>query len=240
VANGRLALGTSSGSWSNGVVNAVALTANATRAAAPEGPFDAAFGIAPVDSDGVALGSFTMASSAGGANDRAGIGTVALRFGRLRLSNAVGAQTRTLALPLVGQYWSGSQFETNALDSCTSIAAGAVSFGNLRRTLTTADTALAGSSFGLSAGVGALLLAAPGGGRHGTLDVALSLGGGVTDASCLQPWTPGSGDAATSGANLAFLRGSWCSTGYDKDPSARASFGLYRGADTMLYQRENY
>lgn len=240
VANGRLAVGTSAGSWSNGVTNAVALTASATRATAPEGPFDTAFGIAPVDSDGVAISSFTMASSAGGANDRAGIGTVALRFGRLRLSNAVGAQTRTLALPLVGQYWSGSQFETNALDSCTSIAAGAVSFGNLRRTLTTADTALAGSSFGLSAGVGALLLAAPGGGRHGTLDVALSLGGGATDASCLQPWTPGSGDAATSGANLGFLRGAWCSASHDKDPSARASFGLYRGADTMLYQRENY
>jgi hypothetical protein len=143
-------------------------------------------------------------------------------------------------VPIAAQYWSGSQFDTNALDSCTSIPAGAVSFGNLRRTLTSVDTALSGASFGLTAGAGALVLAAPTGGRHGTLDVALSLGTGAADVSCLQPWTPGSGDAATSGANLAFLRGAWCSTGHDKDPSARASFGLYRGTDTMLYQRENY
>jgi MSHA biogenesis protein MshQ len=239
-ASGRLSLGTATGSWSNGVASAVTITANATRAATPDGPFSASFGIAPVDSDAVAMAAFDLASASGGSNDRATVGVLALRFGRLRLANAVGAQTRALALPVTAQSWTGSAFDTNALDSCTSVPAAAVSFGNLRRTLTVADTAVMGSSVALSAGIGRLSLSAPLGGRHGSADVTLSLGSSATDASCLQPWTPGSGDAATVGANLAFLRGAWCASSYDKDPSARATWGLYRGADAVLYQRENY
>ena len=238
-ANGRLSLASATGSWNDGIA-AVALTANAGRGAAADGPFSAAFGIAPIDSDGVALAPYNMASTAGGSNDRGSVGTVALRFGRLRLANAVGSQTRSLALPLAAQYWSGSNFDTNTLDSCSVIAASAVSFGNLRRTLTTADTALTGSSFALASGLGSLTLAPPSAGRYGTVDVSLSLGSAAVDASCLQPWTPGAGDAASAGANLSFLRGAWCGSAYDQDPSARASFGLYRGSDNMLYQRENY
>jgi hypothetical protein len=92
----------------------------------------------------------------------------------------------------------------------------------------------------LAAGVGTLRLAAPGSGRSGTFDVALSLGAGAADASCLQPWTPATGDAATAGANLAYLRGAWCGITYDKDPSARASFGMQRTQDYLVYRRENF
>ena len=239
-ASGRLSLGSATGSWSNGVASNITLTANAGRAAAPDGPFSTAFGIAPTDSDGVAVAPYNMPSTSGGSNDRASVVSVDLRFGRLRLSNAVGSQTRVLALPLVAQYWSGSTFDVNTLDSCTAIPAAAVSFGNLRRTLSLADTAVSGSSFALSLGQGTLKLAPPTGGRYGTLDVALSLGSAATDASCLQPWVPGAGDAASAGANLVFLRGAWCGSNYTNDPSARASFGLYRGADNVLYERENY
>ncbi len=238
--SGRLALGSATGSWSNGVAAAISVTANPARVATPDGPFAAAFGIAPTDSDGVALSPFDMPSTSGGANDRASVGTMNLRFGRLRLSNAVGSQARPLTLALTAQYWNGSYFDVNTLDSCTVLAATTVSFGNLRRTLSLADTALSGSSFALASGRGALTLAAPSGGRYGTVDVSLSLGSSATDASCLQPWTPGTGDAATTGANLSFLRGAWCGSSYANDPSARATFGLYRGADTVIYQRENY
>lgn len=239
VAGGRLSLGSASGSWSNGVAGGVTLTAAALRASAPDGPFDAAFGVAPTDSDGVALASFDMASTAAGPNDRARIGNVALRFGRLRLTSAIGAADRALALPATLQHWSGSAWVTNTLDSCTTVPASALSFGNLRRTLTTADTAaLGGLTF--SAGQGSLRLAAPGGGRSGTYDVALSLGSTATDASCLQPWTPGGGDAASTGANLAHLRGAWCGSTYTNDPAARASFGRQRTQDHLIYRRENY
>ena len=239
VAAGRLALGSASGSWSNGVASGVTISANAGRAAAPDGPFNAAFGVAPLDSDGVAIVSFDMASSVAGSPDRAQVASVALRFGRLRLANAAGAADRALALPASAQYWDGSTFAVNALDSCTTVAASAVNFGNLRGTLTAADTAV-GGTIALAAGAGTLRLQPPSGGRSGTLDVALSLGTTATDASCLQPWTPGSGDAASAGANLAFLRGAWCGASYGNDPSARATFGRQRDAGNSIYRRENY
>jgi hypothetical protein len=235
----RLSLGSATGSWSAGVASGATLTASALRAASPDGPFSAAFGVAPADSDGVALAAFDMASTEGGSNDRAAVGTVPLRFGRLRLSNAMGAADRVLALPAALQYWNGSTWAANTLDSCTSVSANAVSFGNLRRTLTTSDTAVAGA-LAFSSGVGTLRLAAPGSGHSGTVDVALSLGSSATDASCLQPWTPGTGDAATAGANFAYLRGAWCASTWGQDPSARASFGLQRTQDHTIYRRENY
>ena len=238
-ASGRLSLGTATGSFVNGVASGVTLGVAALRASTPDGPFNASFGVAPVDSDGVALASFDMAAASGGANDRASLGSAALRFGRLRLGSAIGAADRALVLPAWVQHWNGSAWDTNTQDSCTTVAAGAVSFGNLRRTLTTADTAASGP-ITFAAGQGSLRLAAPGGGRSGTVDVALSLGTGATDASCLQPWAPGSGDAASAGANLAHLRGAWCGSGFVNDPSARASFGQQRTQDHVLYRRENY
>ncbi len=235
-AGGRLSLGGSSGAWSNGVANAITLTANAGRATSPDGPFSAAFGIAPTDSDGVALAGFDMASSAGGANDRATVAAVPLRYGRLRLANALGPPSRTLALPVIAQHWNGSAFDTNTLDSCTVVPASVVAFGNLRRTLTTADLTVS-AAVALSAGAGRLTLGPPGGGRYGSVDLALSLGSGSADASCLQPWTPAR--AATAGANLGFLRGAWCGSS-DKDPAARATWGVYGGSDDKLYMREDY
>ena len=236
----RLSVGLSTGSWSNGVASGIALSAAALRGTTSDGPFSAAFGIAPTDSDGVTLSSYDIDTATPAGNDHATVATVPLRFGRLRLMNGMGSQDRALSLPLVAQYWNGTAFVDNTLDGCTRVPATSVNFGNYRKTLTPADTAVSGSAITLSAGRGTLVLAKPLAGHTGTVDVALSLGGTAAEASCLQPWTPGTGDTATAGAALGYLRGAWCATTYDKDPSARASFGLYRGADNLIYQRENY
>jgi MSHA biogenesis protein MshQ len=238
-ASGRLSLGTATGSWANGVASGVSVIASATRATTPDGPFNTTFGIAPTDSDGVAMSAFDMASTSGGSNDRTTIASVALRFGRLRLSSAVGPADRTLPLPVTAQYWSGSTWDTNTLDSCTTVTTSAFNFGNLMRTITTADTAASGA-ITLAAGTGLLKLASPSSGHLGTYDVALSLGSTATDASCLQTWAPGTGDAATAGANLAYLRGAWCGSSYAKDPSARATFGQQSTQQNLIYRRENY
>ncbi len=239
--NGRLALGSSSGSWTAGVL-AATLTAQVTRASAAEAPHSARFGIAPTDSDGVATSGLDLATTAPfSSNDRAELATVALRHGRLRLSSHIGPADRVLALPLAAQHWDGSAWAPNTLDSCTAVPVAALNFGGLSGTLTTADTAAASgaSSVALSQGRGQLRLAAPTGGRRGSYSVALSLGSGATDASCLQPWAPGSGDSATAGAQLAHLRGAWCGSGSDKDPAARASFGRASGADHLVFRQEN-
>jgi len=40
--------------------------------------------------------------------------------------------------------------------------------------------------------------------------------------------------------SLAHLAGQWCDTTPTNNPSARGSFGLYRGAESLVYQRESY
>ncbi len=238
----RLSVGTSSGSWSNGVATDVTLSAGALRATTPDGPFaTAAFGIAPADSDGILMSSYDIDTDVPtNGNDHTSVATVPLRFGRLRLTNGMGSPNSPLGLPVAAHYWNGNAFADNTLDSCTVIPTAAVNFGNYRKTMTPADTAVSAGSLTLASGRATLTLAKPIAGHTGTFDLALSLGAAATDASCLQSWTPGTGDAATVGANLSYLRSAWCSSTYDKDPSARASFGLYRGSDNLIYQRENY
>jgi MSHA biogenesis protein MshQ len=233
--NGRLALGSVSGSWSSGTL-AARLSAAAVRQTGPEGPFAAAFGIAPVDGDGTSLTAHDMSASAGGPNDRTRVGGTTLLHGRLRLANASGSADRELALPVQALSWNGSLLEVNSADSCTRVPAAAVSLGQLRGSLVAADARVA-SGASLVAGRGSLRLAAPGGGRRGTLDVALSLGTAAADTSCLQTWSPVA--AATTGAALEHLRAPWCGASA-QDPSARATFGRQPGEQPMLYRRENF
>ncbi|MFG6442563.1 DUF6701 domain-containing protein [Roseateles sp. LKC17W] len=239
---GRMTTAFGAGTWNSGVVN-VSLTANGQRGSSPDGPFpNAQFGIAPVDSDGVGMLTLNLdTDSPTDGADRALLGQVSLRYGRLRLQNAMAAAKRALRLPLTAQYWDSTTatFKTNDLDACTRITAANLSFGNFRKTLTTADAVMSPNAVTVSPTQPAFItLAAPGGGRVGSVDVAIALGSNNADASCLS-WTPTT--AATAGANLNAMRGAWCgSASALRDPSARATWGLYRGADGVLYQRENY
>ncbi|MBC7700998.1 DUF6701 domain-containing protein [Aquabacterium sp.] len=237
----RLSLGTSTGSWSNGVATGITLTALVTRAAAAEGVLSASLGVAPQDSDATVLSSFNLDSSyPADSTDAALIGTLDIRFGRLRLSPAIGPQDRDLPLTLAAQHWNGSSFITNTADSCTRIASTGVNFGQYRRTITAADTSVKTNPVTLAAGTGTLWLYKPSVGHAGTYDVTLSLGSTATDGSCLTSLGSGVGDSATVGADLAYLRGAWCGATYDKDPSARATFGLFRGGNNLVQQQENY
>ena len=80
------------------------------------------------------------------------------------------------------------------------------------------------ASISLTAGVGRLTLGAPSPSGTGTVDLAIHLGSGVSaDQSCL------SSHQSVTGAGLPWLR--WragtCAATEDRDPSARASFGVY-------------
>lgn len=223
----------------------ITLTTAALRIAAPDGPFNnARFGIAPQDDDGVGMAAFDLDTDAVAGNDRTAVlvGQIPLRYGRLRLQNGMSAANRVLRLPLTAQYWdsTAATFKTNDLDSCTRVTAANLSFGNFRKTLTAADAVMNPSTVTVNAGSAFITLSAPGGSRVGSLDVAIALdkGANPADESCMPAgWraTP-----ATAGPNLAALRSAWCNTAPVKDPSARATWGLYRGSDGVVFQRENY
>ncbi|WP_457352707.1 DUF6701 domain-containing protein [Roseateles sp. P5_D6] len=250
---GRVGASASAGTWTNGTAS-VTLTAKVARGATVDGPFNSAqFGIAPVDDDGVAMAAFDLDTDAVAGNDRTQVnssgpsGQIPLLYGRLRLQNALSAANRTLKLPLTAQSWNGTAFVTNALDSCTRITAANLSFGNFRKTLTAQDAVMYPNVPNTAVVVNPLqptyiTLAAPGGGRLGSMDVAVALSSTPTDASCLKTaggWASAA-VPATAGANLASLRGAWCGAAATSDPSARATWGLYRGSDGVVYQRENY
>ena len=166
-----------------------------------------------IDSDGV--------SSAGQEE-----GSVNVRSGRLRMSNAFGSERSALQVPVTAQIWSGREWVLHAADGCTVVPAGAVvrsTYFDHRGSVTSGWTTTVQGDIGLSGGRGSMVLGAPSGGATGSVDLALNLGSTASDQSCL------SAHPASVGAQRPWLRSlnGNCSSTYDRDPSARATFGVF-------------
>lgn len=204
----------------------------------PAVPFNADVSLALniTDADGVAYASNPARFGAASAGNGIAFDTgKELRFGRLRLQNAHGSQLISMPISMEAQYWNGTAFVTNAADSCTSFATANVALGNFQKNLAAGETTVTlGGAF--NAGVGALRLSAPGAANNGSVDVSVNLTASAAGASCTTtPPMP-----ASTGADRSYLQGAWCGPAYDRDPTARATFGVLRGSDQMIYQRENF
>jgi hypothetical protein len=231
--------------WAAGQYSVSSPSSTFARLAAPDGPYDAlAFGVRVVDADGAVIANRDMNAATAGncvtatncdAKQIAGATTKA-RFGRLRISNANGSQLIAMPLPIQAQYWNGTGFVTNALDNCTNIATANIAIGNPQRGLTAAMVSPPTVGGAFTAGIGTLRLPAPGSANRGSVDVSVNLTGGTAGASCTTtPALP-----ASTGSGLPWLQGAWCGATYTSDPTARATFGVYRNTDKFIYQRENY
>ena len=192
------------------------------------------------DTDGVSSSGYTE-------------GSHLIRSGRLRLGNAMGPDTRDLKMVIEAQFWNGSNFARNTDDSCTVVPASAWSFGNYaRRPASTVFNPVA-STTTLAGGSAFMMVPRPTGGRV-TFDASINLattGAETATSACLRnfslvtptrPWAPVVANTAPSPVrpSLTHLLGAWCDTTAVNNPSARGSFGLYRGADSSIFQRENY
>lgn len=235
----------SSGVFTNGVA-AVAATVPITRASPStvDGPFtDLRIGIAaqePAGADGVGMrpADFNLDVDAAGGNDHVQIGaSTLLRFGRLRVDNAVGSQSLDLPIAMRAEHWAGTAFVTNADDNCTRIAAGNIAFGNYRGGINAANmnaANLSGLGGPFSAGVGNFALLKPTGAvaAPGSVDLCVDLG---NDA------TPPPACVAGAPAARSYLQGRSSGANYDDDPQARAAFGLYGSQpNNFIYFRENF
>ena len=208
------------GTWSNNSIAATAFTAGVanatpsyaftTKTTAPQTLLVRAIDASPASSSGYAEGS------------------TLLRSGRLKLSNATGSERASLAIPVQAQYWSGNAWVQNSADSCSSVPAAAVvraAYLDNKGAAATGWTSTA-SAIAISAGAGTLTLGAPSPTTTGSLDFALNLGATTTDQSCL------TAHPASTAAALPWLRSQYgssgaCGTAWDRDPSARATFGIY-------------
>lgn len=208
-----------------------------TRPAAPIVSFNADISLTvAVRDDSEAEGQITTTTATPFSTIAFDSGTQ-FRFGRLQVGAASGSHLVALALPLETQYWNGSAFVTNAADNCTALAAANVGLGNFIG-LASGDTtpSLSGA---FSAGRKTLTLSPPGGNKVGTVDVVINLNATAGAYSSCTAFAPAPTPTA---ANLAHLRGRWCgpSPDYDRDVAARARFGIYRGAEEVIFVRENY
>jgi MSHA biogenesis protein MshQ len=100
----------------------------------------------------------------------------------------------------------------------------------------TCETAISGGG-ALGMGRRILLLAAPGSSNDGSVNLTVNLGAAASGSTCT---TQGGAPGSATTANLPHLQGNWIGGAYDVNPSARATFGVYRGAEEIIFVRENF
>ena len=215
----QLSLVSTSGSWNNGIANMTA-TLSVMRTS-PAGPFESFnLGIAPVDSDGIILPSYDLDTSVpSDSNDRELLATTKIRFGRLNIENAHGSELLDLSVPMQTEYYNGTYFVTHTDDTCTPINTAQLSFNGGTNPVTvgsgTSTASIANSPLAL--GLAGLSLTAPG--DTGFIDITSSI------FISSFPW----------------LNYDWDGDGsHDDSPSARATFGIYKGNSQQIYLREVY
>jgi MSHA biogenesis protein MshQ len=160
-----------------------------------------------------------------------------MRFGRLRIGNALGSPSLALPIPVTLEYWNGTGFVRNPLDNCTRLTNTNVGFGNFQGGLAACNTS------GTPAGANAITFS---GGQatnfrlsppnlRGSVDLTVNLRTTATGNTC----SAGASSAAAP-ASQGWLLGNWGATTYDQLPVGRASFGQYSNSTDIIYQREQY
>ena len=138
----------------------------------------------------------------------------AVRFGRVALKNAHGSELQDLPVPLLTQYFASPGWVNNSIDGCTPVATGNLTLTPTPGGLVTTPS-LGGATF--SSGDGGLVLAKTNAGNTGYFKVDYDL------------------------SSLTYLRFDWDADGnHDNDPESRATFGIFRGNEMMIFMRELY
>lgn len=202
---------TPTGSWNNGVagVSAKHILGRPTAATAPT---NITIYATPVDSDGVTVPSAIAVSAA-----------TPFRYGRLWMQNVYGSELLNLSVPIEAQYWDGSTYRRNQLDSCTAIAPANIAMGSYKGNLADCETVISGGGT-IASGKTTMSLSKPGNGNNGSVDLSINLNS-AAGSTC----TSSTGSSATN-ANLPQFG--------TTNPSARETFGIFKSP--VIYMRENY
>jgi MSHA biogenesis protein MshQ len=139
-------------------------------------------------------------------------GGVKVASGRAKIFNAYGSELLQLPMTATVQYYTASGWANSSTDSVTSLTLGLSNYQC--QTGCAWSTTLAPASAQISTGVLAFKLSKPSSGGTGSVDVSIS-------------------------APSYLLAGN---NGAAANPSitGRATFGVYRGSNNFIYQRENY
>lgn len=181
-------------------------------------------GLKVIDSDGVVLGSPDMLSSDNtNANCTAStclenkLGQTNIRYGRLIIGNSHGSELMPLNVPFSTEFYTGVTWLVNTADSCTTVST-ANNFTYTPNGITLVPNLLpASASLPLSNGRSSLAFGIAGKDNTGNIDITGSL------------------------ATLPWLQFDWNGDGsYDNNPLGRATFGIFKGNDKIIFRREVY
>ncbi|BEV09017.1 DUF6701 domain-containing protein [Methylophilus sp. DW102] len=206
------------GGWSGGKA---AMTArfNVTRPASPIAEQTFSVTTRVQDSDGVATDPATITLS-----------SATYRYGRVAITPAHGSELLPLIVPVEVQYWGGGGYRRSSDDTCTSFPLNTIAMKNYRGNLNACETVLSVNS-AMNNGVMSLRLSAPGVSgttpNTGSVDLDLNFGSAGGDRTCTSSVQSNAADG-TDGL------GGW----FGADPSARATFGIYKAP--IIYMRENF
>jgi MSHA biogenesis protein MshQ len=204
-----------------------------TRGAAVA-PFSAkiALSINVIDSDGVVAPNPVVFGSAAGIS----FSTSATQYyGRLALRDAVGSELLDLPMTLTTQYYLSTNqgFTTNTGDSCT--AAPSIALSNYRLNLTSGKTCVQDSGSPGASGAGCAV-AAP----LAIAYKATALSGNF-NLVFAAPGSGFNGAMTATGTAPAWLQYVWNSSGgVNTNPAGIATFGVFSGQTSRVYQREVY
>jgi MSHA biogenesis protein MshQ len=145
-------------------------------------------------------------------------GGVKLVSGKVKISNAHGSELLKLPVAVTAQYWNGTSYVASSTDSVSSFVVANVVFNNWQKLITssgwtTGSTSVVTppASVVFTNGTGSFMLSTPGANNTGSVDMT----------------TNGTGASPSTAAYLP-------------SNTARATFGVYKGANEFIYLRENY
>jgi MSHA biogenesis protein MshQ len=137
---------------------------------------------------------------------------ITIRFGRLWLENSFGPETTNLAQVMTLEHFDGSEFTTSTDNNCVGYDPSNITLSNI--SVDPARTDVLGNIGRFQSGISqGIEFEAPGAGTQGQLGVTYE--------------------------TYYWLQYDWDNNGaYDNDPTAIATFGLYRGDDRLFHWRE--
>jgi len=204
-----------------------------TRGAAVA-PFNAniALSINVVDGDGVAAANPVVFGAGTGISFSTG---ATQRYGRLSLRNVAGSELLDLPMPLTTQYYlnSAQGFVTNTDDACT--AAPGLAFGGYQLNLNAGEACVRDSGSPGVSGQGCPVAAGA------SLRYRATAAGGDFNLVLAAPGSGNSGALTVTATAPAWLQYLWnAASGAYSNPAGMATFGVFPGPASRVYQREVY
>ena len=241
---------TTAGSFVSGAAPITGTLTLKRSTAGPDGPYSSLkIGIAPNDGDGdtpvtLRTSDLDMDVTAPTGADHKLLASTDIRFGRLRIQNAIGSAQLDLPITLRTEYFNGTGFVTNLADGCTTLQRSDIRFDFVTASprLSACDTVIAPTgtitfSGGVAVGtLGTLRLTKPASQREGAVGLTVNLdGAGGTTCTATGTTTASATDAARP-----YLQSAWTGGTYAENPRGRFTFGVYKGAEEFIHFQENF